>query len=224
MRTLNLVESSAKFRALPGSVDLAGPVNSAVLIQGETGTCTEVIARAIHVANSKRRNRFVARPFGLRCLYRLPQPPFDPRLRKFVIIRDIVNQEFVIPLVFKEILFGSVFASMKIGMDHRLCRYRGRAWKRIDVLKIQRTANGVTVIALSGRMETEHIVELERLLEAEPPGRRIVLDLKHLTLAGQSEIDFFAQCEGRGVTLANCAPYIREWIASQRNGKQSNDF
>jgi hypothetical protein len=91
------------------------------------------------------------------------------------------------------------------------------------VFKIQRSGNGVTVIALSGRMETEHIVELEKLLEAEPPGRRVVLDLKHVTLAGQSEIDFFAQCEERGITLANCAPYIREWISSQRDGSQSND-
>ena len=92
------------------------------------------------------------------------------------------------------------------------------------MLKIQRSGNGATVIALSGRMENEHIGELEKILEAEPPGRRIVLDLKHLTLAGQSEIDFFAQCEGRGVTLTNCAPYIREWISNQRNGRQSNDF
>ena len=92
------------------------------------------------------------------------------------------------------------------------------------MLKIQRTGNGVTVIALSGRMENEHIVELQKILEAEPPGRHIVFDLKHLTLAGQSEIDYFAQCEERGVALANCAPYIREWITKQRNGGQSNDF
>ena len=92
------------------------------------------------------------------------------------------------------------------------------------MLKIQRSANGATVIALSGRMEREHIVELEKLLKAEPPGRRIVLDLKDLTLAGQSEIDFFAQCEERGVTLANCAPYIREWITNQRNARQPDDF
>ena len=92
------------------------------------------------------------------------------------------------------------------------------------MLKIQRTGNGVTVIALSGRMEPEHIAELEKLLEAEPPGRRIVLDLKALTLAGQSEINFFAQCEGRGVTLANCAPYIREWITKQGDGRPSNDL
>jgi hypothetical protein len=92
------------------------------------------------------------------------------------------------------------------------------------VLKIQRTGNGATVIVLSGRMETEHIAELEKLLEAEPPGRRIVLDLKNLTLAGQSEIDFFVESEGRGVTLANCPPYIREWITNQRKGRQSDDF
>jgi hypothetical protein len=89
--------------------------------------------------------------------------------------------------------------------------------RRIDVFKIHRSDTGVTVIALIGRMDKEHIVELENLLEAEPPGRHIVLDLKNLTLAGQSEIDFLTECEARGVTLANCAPYIREWITNQRN-------
>jgi anti-anti-sigma regulatory factor len=87
------------------------------------------------------------------------------------------------------------------------------------VFKIERSVNGVTVIALSGRMENEHINELERILQAEPSDRRIVLDLKHLTLAGSSEVDFFAECEGHGVTLANCAPYIREWIDNQQNQK-----
>ena len=50
MATLNLVGSSAKFRALLDNVDLVAPVDSAVLIQGETGTGKEVIARAIHEA------------------------------------------------------------------------------------------------------------------------------------------------------------------------------
>ncbi|MGC1636870.1 MAG: sigma 54-interacting transcriptional regulator, partial [Candidatus Acidiferrales bacterium] len=60
MVTLNLVGSSAKFRALLDNVDLVAPVDSAVLIQGETGTGKEVIARAIHEASPRRRNRFVA--------------------------------------------------------------------------------------------------------------------------------------------------------------------
>src|SRR5215471_11791015 len=60
MATLNLIGSSARFRALLADVDLVAPVDSAVLIQGETGTGKEVIARAIHEASPRRKNRFVA--------------------------------------------------------------------------------------------------------------------------------------------------------------------
>src|ERR1700733_6760343 len=60
MTTLDLVGSSPKFRALLADVDRIAPVDSAVLIQGETGTGKEVIARAIHEASPRRGNRFVA--------------------------------------------------------------------------------------------------------------------------------------------------------------------
>ena len=60
MTNLDLIGSSAKFRALLDSVDMVAPVDSAVLIQGETGTGKEVIARAIHEASPRRQNRFVA--------------------------------------------------------------------------------------------------------------------------------------------------------------------
>lgn len=60
MAILNLVGDSAKFLALIDKVHMVAPVNSAVLIQGETGTGKEVIARAIHEAGPRRRNRFVA--------------------------------------------------------------------------------------------------------------------------------------------------------------------
>jgi formate hydrogenlyase transcriptional activator len=56
----DLIGSSATFRALLDKIDLVAPVNSAVLIQGETGTGKEVIARAIHEAGPRRKNRFVA--------------------------------------------------------------------------------------------------------------------------------------------------------------------
>jgi formate hydrogenlyase transcriptional activator len=57
---LDLIGSSPKFRALLDSVEMVAPVDSAVLIQGETGTGKEVIARAIHNASPRSRNRFVA--------------------------------------------------------------------------------------------------------------------------------------------------------------------
>jgi formate hydrogenlyase transcriptional activator len=58
--TLDLIGSSPKFRALLTEVERVAPVDSAVLIQGETGTGKEVIARAIHEASPRRNNRFVA--------------------------------------------------------------------------------------------------------------------------------------------------------------------
>jgi transcriptional regulator with GAF, ATPase, and Fis domain len=60
MTSLDLIGSSPKFRALMTEVERVASVDSAVLIQGETGTGKEVIARAIHEASPRRNNRFVA--------------------------------------------------------------------------------------------------------------------------------------------------------------------
>jgi formate hydrogenlyase transcriptional activator len=56
----DLIGSSPKFRALLRDVETIAPVDCAVLIQGETGTGKEVIARAIHEASPRRNQRFVA--------------------------------------------------------------------------------------------------------------------------------------------------------------------
>lgn len=60
MPTIDLIGSSPKFRALLAEVATVAPVDSAVLIQGETGTGKEVVARAIHETSPRRSNRFVA--------------------------------------------------------------------------------------------------------------------------------------------------------------------
>jgi anti-anti-sigma regulatory factor len=83
------------------------------------------------------------------------------------------------------------------------------------MLRIGRKANGDVIFALSGRIDKEHIAELEALIAAEGKDRRIVLDLKELTLVGQDGMAFLAQCEAAGIALANCDPYLREWIARQ---------
>jgi hypothetical protein len=86
------------------------------------------------------------------------------------------------------------------------------------MLRIQRSGNGEVVFTLSGRMDEQDIPELETLIRSEPDGRRIVMDLKDLTLAGQDAISFLEHCEADGITLKNCAGYIREWITRQRRG------
>jgi hypothetical protein len=86
------------------------------------------------------------------------------------------------------------------------------------MLRIQRSSNGQVVFTLSGQMDEEHIAELETLIGSEANGRQIVLDLKNLTLAGQDAIRFLERCEADGITLMNCATYVREWITRQRRG------
>ena len=60
MAILNLIGRSPKFRALLDEINIIAPVDSAVLVQGETGTGKEVVAQAIHEAGPRRKNRFVA--------------------------------------------------------------------------------------------------------------------------------------------------------------------
>jgi formate hydrogenlyase transcriptional activator len=56
----NLLGSRPKFRAVLEGIKMVAPVDCAVLLQGETGTGKEVIARAIHQASPRRQNQFVA--------------------------------------------------------------------------------------------------------------------------------------------------------------------
>jgi len=71
----DLIGSSSKFQALVDDISMVAPVDSAVLIQGETGTGKEVIARAIHEASARRQHRFVA----LNCAA-IPSPLLESEL------------------------------------------------------------------------------------------------------------------------------------------------
>jgi len=56
----DLIGTSSKFRAALEEINVVAPVNSAGLVQGETGTGKEVIARAINASSSRRHQPFVA--------------------------------------------------------------------------------------------------------------------------------------------------------------------
>ena len=86
------------------------------------------------------------------------------------------------------------------------------------MLRIQKSENGDVIFTLSGRMDAENTAQLKILLEAEPKGRRIVLDLKDLTLADRDAIGFLEHCETDGIKFKNCPAYVREWIS--REGEQ----
>ena len=87
------------------------------------------------------------------------------------------------------------------------------------MLRIQREANGQVKLQISGRLKRENLNELEKLIESEDSARKIVLDLRDLTLVDQEAVRFLEQCESDGIELRNCPPYIWEWIARRRDGK-----
>ena len=85
------------------------------------------------------------------------------------------------------------------------------------MLKITTVVNGEVVIKLSGRMDAENIGELEALMTSGADGRRIVLDLRDLTLVDQDAVSFLKRCEEDNITLKNCPSYIRQWITRGPN-------
>src|SRR6202049_4446924 len=89
------------------------------------------------------------------------------------------------------------------------------------MLKIQRSANGKVVFTLSGRIETEDVVELQRLFDLETTDHPIVLDLKDVTLADRDAVNFLMRCEDDGIRLENCPPYIREWVEREKGTRKS---
>ena len=87
------------------------------------------------------------------------------------------------------------------------------------MLRIQREANGQVVLRISGRLDGENLAELREVIQSEGSGRRVVLALRELTLVDQEAVRFLEECDSNGIELQNCAAYISEWIARQRDGK-----
>ena len=97
-------------------------------------------------------------------------------------------------------------------------------WRRIcslccpEMLKIQRSMHAGNVrIVLSGRIEREHLAELQRLIDDGAPHKRVTLDLEDVRLVDREAVSFLVRCEGTGIRLENCPTYIREWISREKN-------
>ena len=81
-------------------------------------------------------------------------------------------------------------------------------------LRIERyTDRGGTTIRLIGRMQAEHVSEVERQIEESGT---VTLDLEEVTLVDVPVVRFLGTCEIRGISILNCSPYITDWIAKER--------
>jgi hypothetical protein len=88
------------------------------------------------------------------------------------------------------------------------------------MLRIERSANGEVVFTLSGRMQTDDIHQVEKLLVVEAPGQPVMFDLRDVTLVNQDAVTFLADCEVKGVKLESCPLHIRNWIDQEKRGKR----
>ena len=83
-------------------------------------------------------------------------------------------------------------------------------------LKIEKYSEGTsTTIRLIGRMQGEHLTELEKQIRES--GSKIAIDLEEVDLVDVQVVRFLGACEAQGITLINCLPYIRDWIGKERD-------
>ena len=84
--------------------------------------------------------------------------------------------------------------------------------------RIETAARGrLSIFILSGHIDTQAMAELERLFELHTDCRDIVVDLRDVSMVDREVMRFLMRCESDGVTLANCTPYIREWMKREKD-------
>jgi len=86
------------------------------------------------------------------------------------------------------------------------------------MLKIHRTSGRKVVFTVSGQLDSDNVNELCQLVNAEPAGGVLVLDLTDLVLADRNAVHLLRQYEASGrVVLRNCPAYVRTWMAGEHD-------
>jgi anti-anti-sigma regulatory factor len=70
------------------------------------------------------------------------------------------------------------------------------------------------IFAVIGRIESNDLPELKRLIESHDPP--VILDLKGVRLVDRDGVTFLADFETDNGRITNCPRYIREWIRRER--------
>ena len=82
-------------------------------------------------------------------------------------------------------------------------------------LKIETAVAGeAAVLRLVGRIQSDDVGALRVHIRSH--GGRVALDLDEVTLVDLEGVEFLNACEGEGIELLHCSPYIREWMSRER--------
>jgi ABC-type transporter Mla MlaB component len=80
------------------------------------------------------------------------------------------------------------------------------------------SAQGRTILRLSGRIDSEYLAELKTQIGAPEP--HLALDLEEVTLVDVGVVRFLLVCEESGIELLHCPSYIRQWMVRERSGQR----
>jgi anti-anti-sigma regulatory factor len=88
-------------------------------------------------------------------------------------------------------------------------------------LRIQKSDEAQRVVfRLIGRIQAEHVPELQAVFGYHVADHNLILDVKDVKLVDREVVRFLAQLETEGVGLRNCSAFIREWISQERSEEQ----
>lgn len=86
-------------------------------------------------------------------------------------------------------------------------------------LKIKRICEkDGTRICLSGALRCAHLIDVRT--ELEQVGHPAILDLGELEVVDIDGVRLLNECKARGIQVANCSPYIREWMLQEKRAHQ----
>ena len=86
------------------------------------------------------------------------------------------------------------------------------------MLKIVRSENDMAVVfSLSGRLDSEHIAQLQEAFEAETLA--VQLDMREVTRVDREVVMTLARWSSEGILFVNCPTYLRSWIRRARDKK-----
>ena len=86
------------------------------------------------------------------------------------------------------------------------------------MLRIHRTSDPTVVFTISGQLDADSVKELCLMVDVEPAGSVLVLDLRDLVLADRDAVRFLREHEARGrVVLRNCPAYVRTWMLGEND-------
>ena len=86
------------------------------------------------------------------------------------------------------------------------------------MLRIQRTRDPRVVFRISGQLDVGNVNELCLLIDAEPIGDVLILDLTDLVLADRGAVRILRQYESLGrAVLRNCPGYVHTWKVGEKD-------